>query len=682
MCELRSIAYFVIPGLFHFVISVNAQNDDISGSMIISDLVEELAASEIENSDIEEISEDLSHLLDYPLNLNLAGEEELKHLHILNDFQVYTLLEYIRIYGPILSLGELQTIIGFSIDVIKKIEPFVSVSPLPEQANPKIRKTQQEFMFKYVTNTGKKKNPYDTLASITDYPGKNRSMTCRYQIKSGSFWRAGFLFDQDAGETFILPDKPFKPDFTSAYLEMNRKGFVNHLIIGDFRTSYGQGLILSNFSQRKGSTVLRKPERTGIRKYSSTGENDFFRGAALKMKHRNLTMEIFGSGLYQDATLYFDTCSYIKSLISGGLHRTEAELRKKDAVLIRSFGSHASLKTRILDLSITCFSQNFNTDYLIKTSPFVSCRVKNGDAIRNISTDYKLNLNKIILFGELASDFKGRMAVIMELLAELHPLVHYSFLYRWYHPSYLGLKASGFGEKSNTRNEEGYYMGIEMYPWKYLKIDIFADMYNFPFIDISTVSPLSGSEYFLNCCFFTDHKSELNYRLRYEKKQENIDRQGSGINLTDANCKISNRFELKFSVLQDLILKSRTEFNYFKKPGSGWSKGYYCGNDLAYEHKKTGCKFWIRYAVFDIPGWDNRIYAFENDVLYSFSTPVYNSTGSKIIFLTKVCLSEKFEFWFRYSSSSFYGLKITGSGNDLALKNKSPYLSFQLRVKV
>ncbi len=670
-------------GFFCPYFNVQVHSQENSGSSIVSDLVEELVAAEIEPSSIEEITEDLFFLYDHPINLNSAGEEDLKRLHVLNDFQIYTLLEYIREYGPILSGIELQTIIGFTSEDVLKIEPFVIFSPIPNHENNLSSGVQQEIVFRFGSNMQKTNVIYtDSLTNSSPYLGKNRSLLSRYQIKSGSRWIAGLTMEQDPGEAFKPPSKCFGPDFMSAFIEVKNLGIINSLIIGDFRTSYGQGLVLSGYPCRKGIDVLLKPARTGIRKYTSSGENDYLRGIGIKLGKDNINGDIFFSFMQHDATIYEDSCKYFKSFSSTGLHRTEAELGKKDALLISSFGSHVNYKTQILDLGFTFFSQKFNADYLIKTDPFSSDIIRKGDAVGNISTDVKLNLNRFILFGEIASDFKGRSALITGLLTELHPLVKYSFIFRKYHPSYLAPRAGGFGEKSTTRNEEGFYMGIEMYPWKSLRLDLFSDHYTFPFLDVSTTGPSSGNEYFLNCFYSYGNSSEFKFRTRFEKSQNKSIRNGTGIDLMDVSRKISVRFEFKNLVLPMITLKSRTEFSYYKEAKAEWLKGYYCGTDLGFEHKEVHWRFWVRYAVFDIPGWDTRIYAYENDVLYSFTTPAYNSKGSRVIFMTKFSFLQKVDCWVRYSSSILIEAKTKGM-NDYKLKrNKSPYLTLQLRIKI
>ena len=50
--------------------------------------------------------------------------------------------------------------------------------------------------------------------------------------------------------------------------------------------------------------------------------------------------------------------------------------------------------------------------------------------------------------------------------------------------------------------------------------------------------------------------------------------------------------------------------------------------DISWEMTQK-VKITARYAIFDIPDYDARIYAYENDILGYFSIPPYFGTGSR-----------------------------------------------------
>ena len=636
-----------------------------SQEAVVRDFLEELAAADIPNETYDEIEDDLQNYLEKPLNLNRADEDDLKHLHILNDFQIYTLLDYLHKYGSIYSVNELQTIPGFSQDIITKMGPYITLSPGYDNEKTNPGRLRQKLIFRYGQDLNRKNGFIpDTLSSEIPFPGKNRSVQSRYQIKSGGRFIAGITTDQDPGETFKPQSQSFCPDFVSAFFEMHLKGFIRQVNIGDFRAGYGQGLVLSSSSQRKGSAIILKPPVTGIRKYSAAAENDMLRGVAVRMGKGQFSLDVFYSRLRRDAIIYSDTLPYFKSLSSTGYHRTGPEADKKDALLQTGGGAALSFKTNLFSLGITASGQKFSEDFVFTPDPFNSTRVPKNELIINAGSDIKLSMKNVVLFGEIAIDNAKRIALISGLIAELHPLVQYSFVFRDFHPSYLALRSDAFGEKTATRNESGFYTGIEMYPLKKIRLDIFSDHYSSVFPGASFSGPESGNEYFINCTFTPSRDMDLSFRLRYEKDQDKSDGTETGIDIMEIREKLSTRFELKCNVSPEMKLKSRTEISYFSKENTSWLKGYYCGNDISYEILHPALKIWFRYAVFDIPGWENRIYAYENDVLYNFSVPAYNSRGTRTIVLFRFIPSPKFDISLRFASTAYPGKRTSGSGVD------------------
>ena len=62
-----------------------------------------------------------------PLNLNTVVEQDLVQLQILTPLQTGNFFSYRKIFGPFLSIYELQAIPGWNGQVLQKIRPFVCV---------------------------------------------------------------------------------------------------------------------------------------------------------------------------------------------------------------------------------------------------------------------------------------------------------------------------------------------------------------------------------------------------------------------------------------------------------------------------------------------------------------------------------------------------------------------------
>jgi hypothetical protein len=684
-----------LPGIFGILAIFSpgritlAQNPSTDGNVIVSEVVEEALSANDEEIDPTIIAEDMYHFLDHPLNLNSATAEDLRQLHLLTGFQIYSLLNYIHEQGELLSVYELLLVYGFDRQVISQLLPFIILSPrvaISSDSTSQKHHFRQTILLRTGLDGNKKAGFVTDSTGTRDFQGKNRALLVRYEA-SLSLFTFGFTSEQDPGESFTPRGKKFCPDFNSAFIEYKGSGPVKKLILGDYKASWGQGLVMGGYGTRKGSQVLLSPQTAGLRKYSSAGENDFFRGAATSLGWRNVNLDLFVSNLKIDASLQSytsesDSFSYFSSPDASGLHRSLSELEKKDAVVCNSFGGHAQLSTNNSTWGISYLQQQYSHLWIRNSTAYSQEIFPAGTNFRNLGSDFKVSLGKIALFGEIAADTKLHTAVFGGILAELHPLVRLSMVYRNYQPGYLGIRSSGFGESQGTKNEEGFYIGLQVYPWKNLKVDIYADNYSFPFLRYTSTNPYSGNDYLLNLSFYPKREFMVNIRFRYEKNQNRSSTSTTGVDRMEKAQKGSYRLEMNYELNEKVKLKSRFEFSYFQSGQQKTTIGFYSGHDIGLMSPSQKYKLWFRYAIYDIPEWENRIYAYENDVLYSFSVPAFNSKGTRFIIMAKTDIFQGLELSIRYALSQFQGMRTWGSGNDRVSSGDDPFLTVQLRVKM
>lgn len=666
---------------------LKAQTIPAEGSLTISEHLENAVSSNDEETDPTELADEMYNFLEHPLNINTASSEELRQLHLLTEFQIFSLLSYIKDFGELFSLFELKLIYGFDEELINTLRPFIRVSGSngaeKKEGKKRFRNT---LVFRTGLDPDKKNGFIPDTTNPNAYMGANRSLMLRYEAGFRNF-RFGFTSDQDAGESFKLGGKYFSPDFTSCFLEYSGRNYLKKIIIGDFNASWGQGLVLGGYGCRKGTQVLLSPQSSGIKKYSSAGENDFLRGCAASFGWGDLNLEVFASNLKTDASLHSlpdDTLApqFFNSPDVSGLHRNLKELQKKDAIITMSFGGHAQLVRKNIVWGFSYLNQEFSNKWVRNSTAYTQEIFDKGTGIQNIGSDFKVSMGKIALFGEIAADTKARMAIFSGFLAELHPLVRFSLAYRNYQPDYLGLRSSGFGESQDTKNEEGFYLGLQMYPWKYLKLDLYADHYSFPFLRYNSTNPYSGSDYLVNFNVYPSRELSCNLRFRYEKNQNRSTTCITGVDRMETAKKGGFRLELSYLLNKNIRLKSRIEFSYFQIGKQKMTTGFYSGHDFAFQTKSQKYKLWFRYAIYDIPCWDNRIYAYENDVLYSFSVPAFSSQGTRFIIMGKTDLLPSLELSIRFAVSGFASVKTTGTGEDEVKGISDSYLTMQLRFKI
>jgi hypothetical protein len=88
-----------------------------------------------------------------------------------------------------------------------------------------------------------------------------------------------------------------------------------------------------------------------------------------------------------------------------------------------------------------------------------------------------------------------------------------------------------------------------------------------------------------------------------------------------------------------------------------------------------------RFAIFDTDGYNSRIYAYENDVLYSFSIPAYYSQGTRFYIIGKYSIGKKVDLWLRYAQTYFTNTTSIGSGLDLINGPTRSDIRAQIRLR-
>ena len=110
--------------LILFVVTARAQNPAVQQTL--EDLMESLSSEPDENTDFQEIMDDLAYFGQHPLLINSATKEEMQRLHFLPDMLIDDLIEFRKKTGQIYSLYEMAAIEGFNPELLNKLEPFVS----------------------------------------------------------------------------------------------------------------------------------------------------------------------------------------------------------------------------------------------------------------------------------------------------------------------------------------------------------------------------------------------------------------------------------------------------------------------------------------------------------------------------------------------------------------------------
>jgi len=319
----------------------------------IADIFEQYAAENDETPDYETFYTDLMECAANPINLNKTTQEELKRLPFLSGIQVENILAYVYLNGPLRTIYELQLVEGLDMTDIRRMIPFVVVGEAVDNSseiywNDILKYGKNELYIRLdkglETKEGYRFLPEEDVnapqTNSGNYLGNELYNSVKYRFHYKDRIEAGVNAEKDAGEQFW--GKVHKGyDFYSFHAQLNNFGRFKTIVLGDFRANFGQGLVLHpEFSMGKTSYVLNvTPRNSGLRKYSSSDESNFFRGGGATVQWGKFDLSAFYSNRMIDGDTVNGTFS---SIINTGYHRTLDELSKRHTVNQQIIGGNAT----------------------------------------------------------------------------------------------------------------------------------------------------------------------------------------------------------------------------------------------------------------------------------------------------------------------------------------------------
>jgi len=670
---LLIVSLFMLQNNFIF-----GQND--RGDIVLEDLVEDIASNSDNALDYSTIYDDLQYYMEYPLNLNNATEPQLNKLHFLDQIQINSILDYRTKYGDFQTIYELQLLIGFDKDDIKTLLPFVFIAPSQQGIDLNLGSALKYGRHQVFLRTQAYVQPqkgYNIPDSIllenpdkAHYPGNPFRYYMRYKFQYRDKIQWGFTAEKDPGEQFFTGAQKYGFDYYSAHVQLDNIGRFQRIVVGDYQAQFGQGLALwTGMGFGKSSMVLNiKKKPRGLRKYSSTDENQFLRGAGVMTKFGDFTITAFGSYHKIDANIsLIDSIddfqiSEISSLQITGLHRTPSEVFDKHSIGQTIFGGNVSYSNAFVKTGITFVNYAFSADLNKDPKPYQMYQFL-GSSNFNIGWDYEFQVKKLHFFGESAMSKNGGLATVNGLIVPLEHRVSLVALYRNYSRTYQAYFSGAFAEGADINNEKGIYFGLEVYPYPKFKISSYIDSYTFPWLKyrINSINA-TGLEFLTQIDYNPSRNVSMYTRFKKEIKPQNISSTFEDVTIlypVDID-KWSFRYHISFQLSRNWTLRNRIQFSGYEKDGE-IIRGFMAYQDINYSASSIPLKLNFRYAVFDAP-YEARMYAYENDILYAFSVPAYFYKGFRTYLTAKYDISSKLTIWLRYAQFTYTDRDVISEG--------------------
>ena len=638
----------------------------------LNQVTDELYGLPDTDANYDELYENLLQLISSPLNLNKATAEEFRFIKILSESQIDHLLNYRQEHGKFISVYELQAIPEFELATLHKLAPFVTVKDELNTLHPsllkRIKKEGDNYILVRYERTLQNKHGFENQEpEASRFSGSPDKLYMRFRSSRPGDFSIGFTAEKDPGEQiqWSPSNRYYLADYFSYHLQLQNKGKLKNLIIGDYQTQFGQGLMLGSvLGMGKGGETITTIRRSniGLLPYTSAYEGGAMRGIGLTIKAtEHVQVSGFFSKLMKDGTLTSnEEEEKISAFQTTGFHRNENEFAKRKIIGEKNLGAIIQYDHSALNAGLMFNQTVFNAAVHPPVSAYNQFDF-DGKVNRNIGIYLNYTVQNISFFGEVARSMTGGFAGSGGVLAGLSPKLDFSLLYRGYSRNFYTFYSSGFAENTNTQNEKGIYWG-----WKYTfnrryRAAGYVDIFQFPWLRFRSYAPSTGYEWLLRFDYEPSRKVKIFIQLREECKSRNVDTNSSNQYKLADGRKNNYWVNLDYSPHAMLRLRSRAQLSTYtinKKV----TQGFALMQDFILDIGKL--KVTMRYAIFETEDYDNRQYSYENDVWLAYSIPAYNGSGVRKMAIIEYKVTRQISLWLRYAQIRYQNLEFMGSGVD------------------
>ena len=665
---------FIIP-------ACSAQNPTES---LLEDILEDLSVNNDINNSVNTLNwenelEELSTRLQEPVNLNTATHEQLEQFPFLSDIQIEHLLAYIYIHGQMETIYELQLIEDMDRQTIQYLLPFVCIKAINNEPA-----FQWKTMLKSAAKYGK--NEVLTRMDIPFYKRKGYEHTylgpavynsVKYSFRYSDRLYAGVVAEKDAGEPFAALHNRYGYDYYSFYLLLKNCGRLKALAVGNYRLSFGQGLVIST-DYLMGKTIYASSfnnRSSGIKKHSSTDEYNYFRGIAATVA---LTKHWDISGFYSHRSLDgVITNEEITSIFKTGLHRSQKEADKKHLFTLQLTGGNVSYQQNRIRLGITGIYYVFNRPYEPELTGYSKYNL-HGNNFYNLGIDYAYRWHRFSFQGETAIGKQGWASLNRFQYSPVQD-IQLMLIHRFYSYNYWAMFAHSFGEGSATQNEQGYYLGLETSPFAHWKFFASFDLFSFPWKRYRINKSSRGMDGLAQATFTP--RTYLSMELKYRYKQKERDWTGSKGTLTLPIFHHQFRYRLNYSFKDVFSSRTTLDYNHFHSQDRAADIGYQVTQMISSQLPWARLFADVQGSYFFTDSYDSRVYAAEKGLLYTFYTPSFQGRGFRCSVRLRYELNKHWLFITKFGETIYLDRNEIGSGNDLIRGNKKADVQMQLRIK-
>ena len=669
-----------------FVEQVSAQEQTNTGQeeRDLERVLEQIESDDTE-ADYTELLELIQDLLSHPLDLNLATLDGLLQIPNLTHRLAQNIITYRSEHGLFDSVENVLDVPGIGPVTLERIRPYITVTGEEDRGLSHFLNrgawTQNSRFEGYSRFRRVLQEQEGTLRpdSLGGYHGAPFSYYQRLHYRSRHL-SMNLTQDKDPGEPFTFP-AGF--DFNTWHLAIQKREGLQALIIGDYSVSFGQGLLLwsgGSFGKSSNSIGgLIKNER-GVRPYTSAQESSGFRGVAVTVGE-----QLQFTGFYSDRKRTAGEADegQVNFPAVTGHHRTTNELDRRNNLGQETYGGRIRALLKMGTIGISAFHNRFDKKIAAGINPYQR-GLFYGQERSGYSADFRIQLDRFQLFGEMAYTDNGGYGWITGAIFQADPRTDIALSYRYYDPFLQSIFGSGFGEKSGIpRNEKGYYFGLKHSLNSQIQIHSYIDFFQFPSPRFRTTQPTSGLDTLFRIEYQPNRSLNLYTLFRMKIREQEVadfDPFGREYRVLNNHIRSNVRFHTEYQISQNLRLRFRFDLIRTKTASGNVFWGTLLYKDFRLR-PLSNFRIDARITLFDADDFESRLYQFENDLLYVLSNTMLFDRGQRIYILIHYRPVQFFEVWLKAATTVYENRHIIGSGLNQIIGNRRSDIGIQMRLR-
>ena len=575
--------------LFFFFLSI-AYAQTYNFEDILEDIYNQLS----EDGEAPEfIQEELIEIAQNPINLNHTTANELSRLHFLSDEQIDAILLYQYLH-PFQEIYELQLIDCLKDYEIRNLLPFVYVGQIKEEKN---------MYFREVFHYAKHEITLRTDArNIEDFEGDPMYGKLRYRFNYQNRVMAGVTIGRTPGTTWENIDY-------GGFIELRNMGPMKRIVAGNYQANFGYGLVIGSPFKRGKTAYIQSTSTTdeGLKKFGSVGDSyNYFHGVGATAKVSS----------WADVSAFYSL--------------REGKEEWNHVVGVNATGRWNRLKVGITAMeNIEATSSQFKE----RSQASYSLEVKGDETKRRVASgvmgvNARWNMGKVDIWGEVATSHGNKWGMGVITGVRYRPIsdVNLLAIYRYYSPEFDNVYANSLCSWSRMKDEHGGYLGVEYNRLKNWQLLAFGDVWK------------SGFETMAQADFIPQKDYRMHTRFRVKRKDE------------------KDTYSFRWNMVYEFgqwKMKTQADGNMVVQAEGEWIYGWSVLQDVEYRFSEVPIVLQFRAQAFDAQEWNNRVYIYENDVLYAYAIPFVYGFGGRFWLNARYKINDIFSLYLRVSETIY-----------------------------